>query len=69
MAKSKRTMTDELRKTIRDSGMSLYAIEQEIGVQRASLMRFMRGDQSLRLDIADKLAIYLGLELTKRKDK
>jgi hypothetical protein len=32
------------------------------------LLRFVRGDQSLRLDMADKLAEYFGLELTKRDD-
>jgi hypothetical protein len=26
-------------------------------------MRFLRGEQSLRLDMADKLAAYFGLEL------
>ena len=62
-------MSDILKKAIKDSGMAHYAIEQETGVQRASIMRFMRGERSLRLDIADKLAVYLGLELAKRKDK
>jgi hypothetical protein len=30
-------------------------------------MRFLRGEQSLRLDVADKLAAYFGLELVRRK--
>ena len=32
-----------------------------------SLIRFARGDQSLRLDIADRLAAYFGLELQPTK--
>jgi hypothetical protein len=33
-------------------------------------MRFVRGSQSLRLDMADRLAAYFGLELRpKRKGK
>ena len=32
-----------------------------------SIMRFVRGSQSLRLDMADLLAAYLGLELRQRK--
>jgi DNA polymerase I-like protein with 3'-5' exonuclease and polymerase domains len=32
--------------------------------ERASLSRFVRGERSLRLDMADRLAKYFGLELT-----
>ena len=39
-------------------------IANETGVQRASLSRFVRGKNSLRLDVADKLAAYFGLKLT-----
>ena len=41
---------------------SLYAVSEATGVQKASLTRFVRGDQSLRLDIADKLAEYFEIE-------
>ena len=56
-------MTETIRKAIEDSGLTLYQIAADTGVQRASLIRFCRGDQSLRLDVADKLAEYFGLEL------
>jgi plasmid maintenance system antidote protein VapI len=63
-------MSAVLRRAIRDSGMALIAIERATGVKRASIMRFMRNEQSLRLDLADKLAQYFGLEVTqKRKGK
>ena len=62
-------ITDMLRKTIADSGLPLLVIERETGVQRASVMRFLRGDQSLRLDMADKLAAYFELELVSRKGR
>ena len=58
-------ITDLLRRTIADSGVTLLALERETGVTRASIMRFVRGDQSLRLDIADRLAVHFGLELRK----
>jgi plasmid maintenance system antidote protein VapI len=49
---------------------SFKALERETGVTRASIMRFVKGTQSLRLDMADRLAAYFGLELrTKRKGK
>jgi plasmid maintenance system antidote protein VapI len=67
MPKTLATMTDVLRKTLLESGLAHVALERETGVKRASIMRFMRGDTSLRLDLADRLATYFGLELTKRK--
>jgi plasmid maintenance system antidote protein VapI len=63
-------MTAVLKKAIADSGMAHIAIERATGVQRASIVRFLRGQQSLRLDLADKLALFFGLELRpKRKDR
>jgi plasmid maintenance system antidote protein VapI len=38
-------------------------IEQATRVKRASISRFVRGKRTLRLDVADRLAGYLGLEL------
>jgi plasmid maintenance system antidote protein VapI len=59
------SMTDVLRQAILDSGLPLLRIANETGIQRASLSRFARGKNSLRLDVADKLAAYFGLELAK----
>jgi transcriptional regulator with XRE-family HTH domain len=56
------TLTETIRRAIRDSGLSLYAIGRDAGVKRQSLERFMAGKQSLRLDMADKLAEFLGIE-------
>lgn len=62
------TMTTVLQKAIRDSGLPLLRLSKESGVARASLIRFMRNENSLRLDIADKLAAYFGLRLTSGRD-
>jgi plasmid maintenance system antidote protein VapI len=59
-------ISDLLRRTIVESGVSYNALQKATGVTRASIMRFVRGDQSLRLDMADRLAEYFGLELRKR---
>ncbi len=68
MGKSKKpTLSDVLHKAIAESGLTLYRIAKDTGVVKTSLMRFMDGKTSLRLDKADVLADYLGLELTKRK--
>ena len=63
------TMTECLKKTILKSGMSFKAIERETGVKRQSLMKFVRGEQSLRLDIADRLVDYFGLSVVQRKGR
>ncbi|MBL6705874.1 MAG: hypothetical protein ISQ06_07165 [Planctomycetaceae bacterium] len=68
-----KTMTAELRERLTaefESGVSLRTIESEVGVIRQSLVKFIRGEQSLRLDMADRLATRYGLELmptSKRK--
>ena len=59
-------ISDLLRRTIAESGVSYNALQKETGVTRASIMRFVRGDQSLRLDMADRLAAYFDLELRKK---
>lgn len=55
-------MSDVLRAAIEDSKQTFLELERATGVQRASIMRFVRGERSLRLDLADKLATYLGIE-------
>lgn len=57
----KATMTDLLRRAILAEG-NLLGIAKATGVQRASLRRFRDGETSLRLDVADKLADYFGIE-------
>jgi plasmid maintenance system antidote protein VapI len=56
MKKQPAPITDLLRETIIASKLPLLTLQEETGVKRASIMRFIRGEQSLRLDIADKLA-------------
>ncbi len=71
MARGKRkpvTMTERLQDAVNASPLSFRALEHETGVLRQTLMKFARGESSLRLDKADKLAEHFGLELTKRKD-
>jgi hypothetical protein len=55
---------DGLRQAILRSGKAYKTLERETVVARASIMRFVRGDQSIRLDMADRLAAYFDLSLT-----
>jgi plasmid maintenance system antidote protein VapI len=63
-SQSNAPISDLLRRTIAESGISYNTLQRETGVTRASIMRFVRGDQSLRLDMADRLAVYFRLSLT-----
>jgi plasmid maintenance system antidote protein VapI len=63
--KGKPTMTDLLRQALAKSE-SLRAVERATGVKRQSMMKFIRGEQSLRLDKADLLAAYFGIEVRRK---
>lgn len=68
-SKAKPPISDLLRRTIAKGGVPLLVLERETGVQRASIRRFVNGEQFLRLDMADALATYFNLELIQRKAK
>jgi plasmid maintenance system antidote protein VapI len=61
------TLTAVLRDTIVESGISYKALSRDTGVARASIQRFVDGRQSIRLDMADRLAGFFALELTPMK--
>ncbi len=68
MAKKRKTyttLTAALRDAINESEVPFKALERETGVLRQSLMKFARGEQSLRLDIADRLAKYFGFKVVR----
>jgi transcriptional regulator with XRE-family HTH domain len=63
----KAPLTDALKSAMEQSGLTRYEIAKRTGVPPTSLMRFLRGDTSLRLDKADAIANCLGLELVKKR--
>lgn len=58
-----KTMTDQLKQAVADSGQTLYRVAKDSGVDYSVLIRFMAGERSIGLETAGKLAAYLGLEL------
>jgi plasmid maintenance system antidote protein VapI len=58
-----KTMTEVLREAVHATGLPLLQVAEAAGIERASLSRFMAGKRTLRLDMADRLATYFGLEL------
>ena len=59
-------MTALLRQAIAEAD-TLLAIERDTGVKRFALRRFRDGKQSLRLDIADRLAAYFEIEVRRTR--
>jgi len=57
------TISDTLRQAMIDSGVSCWRIARDTGLAISSLRRFVLKQNSLRLDLAGKLAGYLGYEL------
>jgi plasmid maintenance system antidote protein VapI len=63
------TLSNVLRRAIRESGVPYLRLARATNVERASIQRFVDDRTSLRLDKADKLATYFGLELRRGQRK
>jgi transcriptional regulator with XRE-family HTH domain len=69
MAKSKRpSLADQLRQAIDKSGITMYKLSQDSGVDRSQLSRFMRGERDMSLVVSDKICQVLGLRFCKSED-
>ena len=64
MPTNKETFSEQLRRVIRESGISNYALSQKTGIAQSALSRFMRKQSSLTLDSVDRLAVLLNLKIT-----
>lgn len=61
-------LVEQLKRAIRDSGLTHYRIGKAAGIRPDMVDRFMRGERVFRLDTAAKICESLGLEL-RPKDK
>jgi transcriptional regulator with XRE-family HTH domain len=61
-----KTIVDQLRRAIADSGQTEYAIAKGSGVSQSVLSRFVRGERSIGMETAAKLCQYLKLDLKRR---
>jgi predicted transcriptional regulator len=68
MAKRKsESLTDQLKRIIDESGLSIYRIAKDADVPQSGLQMFVSGQRDLRLGTVDKLAVYFGIRFTKPK--
>lgn len=58
-----------LKKAIRESGESLYAISQSAGVSYSTLWNFCHRGQDIRLSSIQRLGEHFQLELQRKKAK
>jgi len=65
----KTTITQALKKAMASSGQSDYAIAKATGVPQPVVTRFRNGTRdTIQLNTADKLALFLGHSLVPDKD-
>jgi plasmid maintenance system antidote protein VapI len=62
---TKKNIVDQLRRAMRDSGETEYAIAKGSGVSQSIVNRFVSEERGISLETASKLCEYLGLELSR----
>lgn len=62
-------VAETIRDTIRKRGLTVTQIEDESGISRGAMSRFMRHERDIRGKQIDRLCEYLGLELVEQKMK
>jgi transcriptional regulator with XRE-family HTH domain len=60
------TLSNQVRKAVNASGRSRYRVCQDLGIDQATLSRFMSGERGLTLKVLDRLTEYLGMTLRDR---
>ena len=58
----KKRLSEVLREAIKAYPGSMLEIEKKTGIHRGSIARFVNGERSLRLDRAEVLIDFLGIE-------
>ena len=56
-------VSEQLRRIIRDCGVSCYAIAKATRIDESQLSRFMNGERGLSMNGLDRLGEYLGLTI------
>jgi transcriptional regulator with XRE-family HTH domain len=62
-------LSEQIRRAVRDSGMSMLAVARAVETDKATMSRFLSGERGLRLSTIDKLGALLGLRLVARRPR
>ena len=62
-----RRFSDQIRDAVNASGLSRYAICKAIELNQGAMSRFMAGNSGLSMDVLDRLAGHIGLEVVVNK--
>jgi len=57
------TISDLLRDALRETTETIRGVSRATGVPHTSLIRFLRGELRLRLDMAERLVEHFGIEV------
>lgn len=63
MAKNHDSLTNQLRLTIANCGVSRYRIAKETGVSQSTLALFVNGKRGLSMEAIDAIGHYLRLKI------
>ena len=69
MRKTPHTLTDQLRRIVRESGRTLGELSQETGIHKSALSRFLTGERGVSVSALDTLGEYFGLSFTVKPGK
>ena len=72
MSKKRTKLSDQVRRAVKESGLTRYAICQETGIDQGAMSHFLAKHRGLSMDSLDRLADLLKLNLTrgtKRKSR
>ena len=67
MTPERRTIVEQLRQAIVDSGESEYAVGKATGVSQTIFSRFINSERGISIETAAKLCSYLKLDLLPRR--
>ena len=60
------SLSGTLRRAMERSGLTLYRIMKDTGIDYTTVFEFYHGRRDVRISTAERLADYLGLELVPR---
>lgn len=66
--KRHKSLTDQLRQVIDESGLTRYKIAKETGIDESALGRFYNGHRGLSMEALNALGEYLELTIVSRRN-